>query len=184
VAAGPAGPRGLVLAGLAAVGVALGVVGIVLVATAEDAEEVSPATVGFGVAVVAVPVDAEPAFARAFAQTRLAIGGPCVDLLVADTPSRRNQGLRGVTDLGGWDGMLFVRPEPAQSSFTMAGTAMDLSIGWYDDSGALLGSAEMVVCDGTDATCPTYPSPAPWSYAVEFPAGTLPPGDLSACATA
>jgi uncharacterized membrane protein (UPF0127 family) len=149
----------------------------------DDAEVIAP--VGFGVETTPVAADAEPEFARAFSQVQIAIGavdgGPCVDLLVADTPALRNQGLREVDDLGEWDGMLFVRPEPVASVFTMADTAMDLSIGWYDVDGHLLGTSDMFVCEGSDSTCPTYPSPGPWSYAVEYPLGTLPPGDLSRC---
>ena len=176
------------LVALGALGVVLLAVGLLLVRGVDgedddDADVVAP--VGFGVEPTPVAADAEPEFARAFGQVQIAIGaidgGPCVDLLVADTPERRNQGLRAVDDLGEWDGMLFVRPEPAASVFTMAGTAMDLSIGWYDAEGHLLGTSDMFVCDGTDATCPTYPSPGPWSYAVEYPIGTLPPGDLSRC---
>jgi hypothetical protein len=39
----------------------------------------------------------------------------------------------------------------------------------------------MTVCDGTDQSCPAYPSPGAWSFAVEYPLGTLPAGDLAAC---
>jgi uncharacterized membrane protein (UPF0127 family) len=169
---------GFVGAGLLAVGL--------FAATRDDGapEPTPPAAVhvvGLGIEVEPVADDVAASFSRSFGRARVAIGGPCTDLLVAETPAQRNQGLRGVDDLRPFDGMLFVRDEPAQSSFTMAGTAMDLTVGWYDAAGAPLGRADMVVCEGTDASCPGYPSAGPWSFAVELPLGTLPEGALAAC---
>jgi uncharacterized membrane protein (UPF0127 family) len=138
------------------------------------------ASAGLGLVVTDLPEGA-PSWAAGFRATRLSVDGPCADVLVADTPALRNQGLRAVTDLSPWAGMLFIRAVPEQTAFTMAGTATDLSIGWYDGDGHRLGAADMVVCDGTDETCPLYPSPSPWTYALEYPAGTLPDGDLAAC---
>ena len=167
---------------LVGLGVALWVVGLALVLGADgDGDGGGSALPGtIPGEITPVPDDA-PAFARPFLQVRAALGEECFDLLLADTPERRTQGLRGVADPSPWAGMLFAHPEPATTGFTMAGVPTGLTIGWYDATGRRLGTAEMAACDGDDVSCPSYVPPAPWIYAVEFPLGTLPPGALGSC---
>lgn len=108
----------------------------------------------------------------------MTIGGESLRLLVATTPEQRSQGLRGVDDLGDYDGMAFVYAEPTEATFTMADTTIPLDIGFYDGTGDVVNRLEMVPCPGTDATCPGYPSGAEFLVAVETPAGHLPSGPL------
>ena len=56
--------------------------------------------------------------------------GACVCLSPSNS-AERIQGLRAVTDLGAYDGMLFVFPSDAFARFTMAQTPLPLDIGWY-----------------------------------------------------
>ncbi|HSM45840.1 MAG TPA: DUF192 domain-containing protein [Acidimicrobiia bacterium] len=97
-------------------------------------------------------------------------------MLVADTPTLRNQGLRSVEALpDDVDGMLFVFEEPRPATFGMRDTLLPLDIWWFDADGVLLGSARMEPCSSDP--CPSYGSPGPISWALETPAGAL---DLTA----
>ncbi len=95
---------------------------------------------------------------------------------VADTDERRSQGLMGVTDLGGLDGMVFVLPEPSVSGFWMKNTLIALDIAFFATDGSLLGVEAMEPC--MSDPCPTYGVEQPWQWAIEVPAGRfddLPP---------
>ena len=94
-------------------------------------------------------------------------------LLLADSDEERQQGLMGVTDLGGFDGMLFEFPDQQPRSFWMRNTPMPLSIAFYDGAGGFISSADMSPC-GDREDCPLTSSAAPAMYAVEVPQGKLP----------
>ncbi len=118
----------------------------------------------------------------AFGETRVALGSRCLRVAVADEPGERVQGLRGVTDLGAYDGMLFVFPADGRGAFTMAGTPSELDIGFYDAGGREVDRDTMTPCpEGDDASCPRYEADAPYRYALETPAGGLGSGALSVC---
>lgn len=99
---------------------------------------------------------------------------------VAATGAERSQGLRGVDDLGDLDGMLFSwGGEEVTSRFTMADTLISLDIAFFDANGVLVDAFRMTPCEGED--CPTYAAAAPYSYALETPAGHGPavgPGSM------
>lgn len=98
-----------------------------------------------------------------------------IELLVAiaATGEERSQGLRAVDDLGDLDGMLFVWDgNEVTSRFTMADTLIELDIAFFDSSGVFVDGFRMTPCRGED--CPTYAAAAPYSYALETPAGTGP----------
>lgn len=88
----------------------------------------------------------------------------------ADTPERRAQGMRGRTDFAGYDAMAFTVAPPSSDAFTMAGVGIPLEISWFDSGGAWIGAADMAPCPA-GGMCPLYPSPAPWSAALEMPSG-------------
>lgn len=113
-----------------------------------------------------------------FGEAGVSVGGESLRLLVATTPEQRARGLRGVEDLGDYDGMAFVFPQPGPATFSMADTLISLDIGFYEGSGELVNRLEMEPCTGTDATCPGYPSGGDFLVAVETPAGGLPEGSL------
>ena len=105
--------------------------------------------------------------------TTVVIDGREHDVAVVTTAEDRSRGLRGVTDLGDLDGMLFTwGGETVASRFTMADTLIPLDIAFFDDSGAFVDGFTMVPCDAEP--CPGYASAAPYAYALESPAGTLP----------
>ena len=125
---------------------------------------------------------AAPPF-RAFGESRVAVGGRCLRVLIAGTTEQRVQGLRGVRSLGPYDGMLFVFPSSTDARFTMAETPLPLDIGWYASDGTPVDRTRMTPCPhGTDATCPVYASHRRYRYALEQRAGQLGSGALGACA--
>jgi uncharacterized membrane protein (UPF0127 family) len=97
-------------------------------------------------------------------------------LLVADTRTRQEQGLMGVTDagLGGYDGMIFVFPGATTSPFWMKDTLIPLSIAFVDEAGAVVTTADMVPCPSSTRECPRTSSSSPYRYAVEVGSGRLP----------
>jgi uncharacterized membrane protein (UPF0127 family) len=119
----------------------------------------------------------------AFQEARVAVGDSCLRLLVASTPGQRTQGLRELTSLGPFDGMLFVNANDTSARFTMAGTPMPLAITFFDAAGRPVDATEMTPCpNGTDATCPEYAIRKRYRYALERPAAAAPvAGALGAC---
>ena len=118
-----------------------------------------------------------------FTQTHVAVGSRCLHVLVALSPTERNQGLREVTSIAPYDGMLFVTPGDTNEQFTMADTVMPLAITFFSARGVPLDDQQMTPCPhGSDATCPAYVSKKAYRYALERPAGAASAsGALGAC---
>ena len=118
-------------------------------------------------------------------EVKLAVGyDHCLRLAVADTLDERVAGLRGHTDLGPYDGMLFVFQGPSTSGFTMSGVTVPLEIAFFGTEGARDSSRLMKPCPKAEAECPLYRSDGAYLYAVETLKGQLPAGPLTACAPA
>jgi uncharacterized membrane protein (UPF0127 family) len=133
---------------------------------------------------------ASTAAGPAFAEKKIGVGASCLRVQVADTSEKRSHGLRGRTDLDGFDGMVFefpdVLPGPGMIDhtklrFTMSGVKIPLTIGFYDESGLRVDAVDMETCSGTDGTCPSYGSKSGFRTAIETPKGKLPEGPLVAC---
>ncbi|MDZ7674688.1 MAG: DUF192 domain-containing protein [Acidimicrobiales bacterium] len=96
-------------------------------------------------------------------------------LLDADQPAERTQGLKGVTDLGDQDGMLFRWEEPTRGNFVMIDTVTPLTISWWDADGSFVSSTDMEPCtEADDADCARYGADGAYEYAVEVFQGELP----------
>lgn len=128
-------------------------------------------------------IDAQPASGPfpGLTETQLAVGDDCLRLVVADDDDERFQGLTARSDVGAYDGMLFVFDDDSTSTFTMSGVPVPLSIGWYDRDGRPAGREAMVPCESSRADCPSYAADDPYRYAVETLDGGLPGGALGAC---
>ncbi|MFP3901818.1 MAG: DUF192 domain-containing protein [Acidimicrobiia bacterium] len=98
------------------------------------------------------------------------VAGWCV--LVAASVRQRTQGLMGVTDLGGYAGMVFVYAEDDMGGFHMRSTPMPLSIAWFDADGELVSTADMTPCLGR-AWCRSYRPGERYRFALEVPQGDL-----------
>ena len=114
-------------------------------------------------------------------EVALAVGDDCVRLLVADDEAERGAGLRGVTDLGPYDGMLFVNEADVTSAYTMSGVTEPLDIGWYDAGGGLVSRTAMEPCPEGGPECPLYSADGPYRFALETPPDELPSGALGGC---
>jgi uncharacterized membrane protein (UPF0127 family) len=118
-------------------------------------------------------------------ELKVAIGyDRCLRLAVADTLDERVAGLRDHTDLGPYDGMLFVFQGPSNSAFTMSGVTVPLDIGFFGSDGARNSTRLMKPCAKAEPECPVYRADGSYEYAVETPGGKLPSGALTACSPA
>jgi uncharacterized membrane protein (UPF0127 family) len=126
----------------------------------------------------------ETAAAAPFAgyrEVRVEIDHRCARIVVADTETRRERGLRGANDLGPYAGMLFVQPGDSNIAFTMSGVSDPLDIAWFAAGGSRIATRHMRPCPRGGSDCPLYRSPRPYRSALETPAGTAPPMNLAAC---
>lgn len=113
----------------------------------------------------------DPAGLAGFDTTKIAIDGRELVVAVADTPALRSQGLMGLTDLAGLDGMLFVFQETTDGGFWMKDTLIPLDIAFFEDAGGFMDSLTMEPCTGDP--CPVYRPSGSYRYAVEAPIGDL-----------
>jgi uncharacterized membrane protein (UPF0127 family) len=130
-----------------------------------------------GVAVRAAS-PAQPPF-RGLTATTVHAGTKPLHVVIAKTTAQRERGLRQRSDIGGYDGMLFVFPSGTNVGFTMSTVPVPLVIGFYGSDGRAVDTLRMVPCAGTDATCPVYRARRSFRYALETLAGALPPGTLT-----
>ena len=101
------------------------------------------------------------------------VDGRALLVAMASTPEQRSQGLRGVSDLGDLDGMLFTwGGDTVSSSFTMADTVIPLDIAFFDSQGAFVDGFTMVPC--TAAPCASYRAADGYAYALEVPEASQP----------
>ena len=145
-----------------------------------DEDEASPPPAGDIASALETARPADEPFDE-LTEVALAVGDSCVRLLVADEEAERGAGLRGVTDLGGYDGMLFVNESDVTSAYTMSGVTEPLDIGWYDAGGALVSRTAMEPCPEGGPDCPLYSADGPYRFALEAFAGGLPSGGLGGC---
>jgi uncharacterized membrane protein (UPF0127 family) len=140
-----------------------------------------------GLPVSAVLSRATPAVApfTGLSELKVAVGyDHCLRLAVADTLDERVAGLRNHTDLGPYDGMLFVFQGPSNSGFTMSGVTVPLDIAFFGADGARDSTRAMKPCAKAEPECPAYLADGAYVYAVETLGGRLPSGPLTACAPA
>lgn len=113
----------------------------------------------------------EPVGLDGFDATTISIDDRSMTVAVADTPAKRSQGLMGVTDLGGLDGMLFVFEADSDVGFWMKDTLILLDIAFFDADGVFVDRLTMEPC--TADPCPVYRPRGSYRYAVETPPGGL-----------
>ncbi len=112
-------------------------------------------------------------------ETVLTVGSARLRVVVADEASERTQGLRTRSDLGDYEGMLFVFDAPTMSAFTMSTVPVVLDIGFYDGDGRPVDRLRMEPCAGSESECPIYRPSGSFRFALETLAGDLPRGGLA-----
>ena len=93
-------------------------------------------------------------------------------LLAALTAEQRGRGLMEVTDLQGYEGMVFVYEDDVQNGFFMRNTPTPLSIAWIAGDGSVVTIDDMAPCEDRDG-CPSYHPTGPYRYAIEVFQGRL-----------
>jgi uncharacterized membrane protein (UPF0127 family) len=161
-----------VAVGLAVAGAVVVVAGVVWLVR-DDGQQAKPR-------LVLRPTPASAPF-DGLTETQLAVGGRCLRVVVADDETERAQGLRQRSDLGTYDGMLFVFDAPTQAAFTMSTVPVPLDIGFYAADGTPVSRRHMKPCAHAEAECPVYEAGARFVYALETLGGRLPSGALSGC---
>lgn len=96
--------------------------------------------------------------------------------LLAESDEQLANGMKGQSDFGGYDGMIFRFSEDRTSAFYMANVPIPLSIAWFDAVGGFVSSTDMAVCEVAEEDCPLYEAAGPFRYALETPVGAM--GDL------
>jgi uncharacterized membrane protein (UPF0127 family) len=105
----------------------------------------------------------------AFPVETITVGDEEIAVAVASTSDQRSQGLRGVEELDGYQGMVFVFDPARSATFGMRDTLIPLDIWWFDSEGVLIGSTEMQPC--VETICVSYGSPGEIGWALETPLG-------------
>ena len=117
-----------------------------------------------------------------YREVGIEFGSRCVRVVVADTPAKRERGLRGVANLGAYGGMLFAQRSDSSTAFTMAGVSAPLDITWYSSAARSVGASRLRPCPHAGAAqCPVYANARPYRFALETPDGVMAPGALLPC---
>ena len=171
--------RRWVAVALIAVGAVAVVIGVVklLSDSSSDAGERGTGSIASAIAGAGQATDPFPALTAA----RLAVGGRCIRVVIADSLDERVDGLRQERDIGDYDGMLFVFDGATDVGFTMSTVPVPLDIAFYDADGNLVSTQRMKPCAEVEDECPVYKSDEPFVYALETLKGELPSGSLSTC---
>jgi uncharacterized membrane protein (UPF0127 family) len=114
-------------------------------------------------------------------EATVAVGSRCVRVVVASSVAQRRAGLRGITTLGPYAGMLFVDTRDGRTRFTMDGTSLPLDLGLYTASGLPLERTRLTPCPASAKACPAFSPHNDYRLALEAPRGTLPSGALTGC---
>ncbi len=137
----------------------------------------------------AVPARSIPAAVRSAAKanspfpaltaTVVHVGGHTLHVVVAKTETQRELGLRRRSNLGPYDGMLFVFDETTLVSFTMSTVPVPLQIAFYGTDGRPVDRLLMEPCPRPESDCPVYTARQSFRYALETLVGGLPRGSLT-----
>lgn len=95
---------------------------------------------------------------------------------IAESEAQRTHGLMDRERLPEGSGMLFLFPEPRgpEAGFWMYRTKIPLDIAFLDEEGRIVAIRRMEPCASPDPRwCPSYAPGAPYSMALEVPAGWL-----------
>ncbi len=108
------------------------------------------------------------------------VGGRALHVVIAKTEAQRELGLRRRSDLGPYDGMLFVFDSTTQVGFTMSTVPVALDIGFYDDQRPGCGPPPDAALRPGRGRLPGVPGARLVPLRPrDAPPGVLPPGPLT-----
>lgn len=96
----------------------------------------------------------------------------CIQVEIADTPTKTMQGLMYRESMDANNGMLFLFSDSQQRTFWMKNTLIPLDIVWIDNQQRIVGVAQNVSPCQADP-CPHYPSVQNVQYVLEVNAGII-----------
>ena len=137
--------------------------------TSENSDDRSPPQLLQGSSAPTAP--RVPAALAGFEVIGITVDGTPLTVALASTPAERSQGLMGVRDLEGIDGMLFEFGDDTTGGFWMKDTLIPLDIYFFDASGDQVDDLAMEPC-ATDP-CPVYQPKEAYRLALEVPSGSL-----------
>ena len=103
--------------------------------------------------------------------TRVRIGNNVLSVEIADTDTKRAQGLSGRTALAENAGMLFIFDVPGFYNFWMPNMRFPIDIIWIDENRHIIGIVENAPPINPEEAAVQYAPPAPIAYALETQAG-------------
>ncbi|MCX7997288.1 MAG: DUF192 domain-containing protein [Patescibacteria group bacterium] len=96
------------------------------------------------------------------------VKGTSYRLIIADTPRKQSRGLMDVTDLGEYDGMIFLFPNRETRTFWNMNTLMQLDLLWMDGEEIIGRSVLPSITDSKEVV--TVSSPGPVDAVIELSA--------------
>ena len=117
-------------------------------------------------ALLTAPLWAQAPSANTLQLSPLVLGGKKIQAEIAARPADRQQGLMFRQSMPASQGMLFVFEHTALHCFWMKNTPLPLTIGFFDDAGKLINTADMAPFDES-SHCATKPA----RYALEMNQG-------------
>jgi uncharacterized membrane protein (UPF0127 family) len=143
------------------------------------APEATATTLSPGAPDVTVAGEPDRVPLRGFEEVSIAVdpgdGGGLLSwcLLLARTLQARGQGMIGVSELPGYDGMAFLYPEDVQNPYHMRNVPRPLSIAWFTAGGEVVSTTDMAPCPAADESCPLYEATGPYRFSIEVFQGRL-----------
>jgi uncharacterized membrane protein (UPF0127 family) len=89
-----------------------------------------------------------------FEQSRLTLNKTEYRIEIADTSSRRTQGLMYRKSIGEYDGMLFIFDSPGTHRIWMKNTPIPLTVLWLDEQARIVGIKSLKPC--SRMSCPVF----------------------------
>lgn len=135
----------------------------------------APVTTSTAVVTTEQTTPTAPSALAGMAEDTIEVGGATMRVVVAASGAERRRGLMGIDDLGPFDGMLFVFDGDTASGFWMKDTLLPLDIAFFTSEGTVVDSFTMEPCAADP--CPVYSPAGRYRFALEVPAGSMPPLD-------
>lgn len=117
----------------------------------------------------AVRTEAESQVWKGYEVMNKSLNGKELELLIADTPEKRQKGLMNISKLDDYDGMIFLFNEASVQTFWNMNTLLDLDVYWLKGD-VVVGKSYLPSITKSGKVI-TVTSPRPADTVIELPAG-------------